>query len=51
MNEKQKDRRQLRNRMQRAQEVIFRRKGYRPSIAKKMAREFTDKICKQVKNA
>ena len=48
MNEKKKNRRDLRNRLQRAQYVIYLRKGYAPGIARKMAREKTDEVCRMV---
>jgi hypothetical protein len=48
VNLRQRNRRDLRHRMQNAQYIIFRRKGYAPGIAKKMAREFTDQLCKQI---
>jgi uncharacterized protein YhaN len=51
MNEKKKNRRELRNRLQRAQEAIYKKKGYRPALAQKMAREFCDMVCKKVDHA
>jgi hypothetical protein len=49
MNEKKKNRRDLRNRLQRAQIIILRRKGWPLGSARKMAREYADKICAEIK--
>lgn len=49
MNDKKKNRRNLRNRLQRAQQVILKRLGYSPGLAKRMARIATDKTCAEVK--
>ena len=48
MNDKKRNRLRLRQRMIEAQTVIFRRRGYAPQIARKMAREFTDQMCSAI---
>ena len=49
MNDKKKNRRELRNRVQRAEVIILKRQGWSLGHAKKIARERADKICREVK--
>jgi len=49
MNEKKRNRRDLRNRLQRAEVIILKRQGWSLGHAKKIARERADKICREVK--
>ena len=49
MKEKKRNRRDLRNRLQRAEVIILKRQGWSLGHAKKIARERADKICREVK--
>ena len=49
MNEKKKNRLQLRRRLIAAEYVILRRKGWPEGTAWRMAKEKCDKVCKETK--
>lgn len=50
MNPTKKDRQALRRRLIHARTIILVRQGWKPSVAKKMARDHADRLCAEIRS-